>query len=330
MEAHPGGFLFLWALKMQFNKPATTFDDQIKLLESRGMVFGNKETAKYYLSHLNYYRIGAYWLHYETDHGSHSFKHGTRFEDVVTLYVFDRELRLLVMDAIERIEVSVRTHLAYELALTYGPHAYLDKTLFKDKNYDDCLEKLEEEINRSKETFIEHYKTTYTSPAQPPIWAVVEVMSFGQLSFWYSNIKNRKDRKKIANYYNIDDKVLASFLHHLSYVRNICAHHGRLWNRKLVIKPNIPKHPSKLTNAINANTVGYLYNTLVMLEYMMNIISPEHHWSLKLKHLINKNRLVNVKHMGFPGDWTDEPIWNNNKQSFIRNMKTRLCQLIDC
>jgi abortive infection bacteriophage resistance protein len=149
MEAHPGGFLFLQALEMQFNKPATTLDDQIKLLECRGMVFGNKKAAKHYLSHINYYRIGAYWLHYEADHGTHSFKPDTRFEDVIALYVFDRKLRLLVMDAIERIEVSVRTHLAYEMAHTYGPHAYLDKTLFKDKNYDSCLEKLEEEINRS-------------------------------------------------------------------------------------------------------------------------------------------------------------------------------------
>jgi len=315
---------------MKFNKPAITFDDQIKQLQSRGMVISDTEAAKHYLSHLNYYRIGAYWLQYEAEHGSHTFKPNTRFENVIALYVFDRELRLLVMDAIERIEVSVRTHLAYELAHSYDPHVYLNKAIFKDENYDDCLERLKEEIDRSKETFIAHYKKTYTDPEQPPIWAVVEVMSFGQLSMWYSNIKSRQDRKKIANYYNIDDKILASLLHHLSYVRNICAHHGRLWNRKLVFKPTLPKKPDNLASALNSETAGYLYNTLVMLEYMMNIISPEHHWSIKLKHLINKNTLVNVSHMGFPDNWNNNPIWNNNKQSFIRNMKTRLCRLINC
>lgn len=292
------------------------------------MVISDTKTAKHYLSHLNYYRIGAYWLQYEDDHDTHTFKPNTKFDNVIALYVFDRELRLLIMDAIERIEVSVRTHFAYELAHIYGPHAHLNKPLFKEKNYDDCLEKLENEINRSKETFIKHYKNTYTTPAQPPIWAVVEVMSFGQLSFWFSSIKSRHDRKKISSYYNIDDKVLASFLHHISYVRNICAHHGRLYNRKLVIKPTIPKHPVKLASAININTAGYLYNTLVMLEYMMNIISPEHHWSEKLKLLIKNNRLVNVSHAGFPDKWEKEPIWNNNKQSFIREILIKLRQII--
>jgi abortive infection bacteriophage resistance protein len=155
-------------------------------------------------------------------------------------------------------------------------------------------------------------------------------MSFGQLSFWYSSIKLRQDRKKIASYYSLDDKILASFLHHLSYVRNICAHHGRLWNRKLVIKPSSPRQPVNLAAAINTSTSGYLYNTLVMLEYMMNIISPDHHWGEKLKRLINKNALVNVHYMGFPDNWLNTPAWNNKNQSFLSDIKSRLCRIINC
>lgn len=111
---------------MRFTKPPMTFDEQIELLESRGMVIGDTDRARRYLSHLNYYRLAAYWLPFEETHLPHKFKPDTRFDTVLEHYIFDRELRLLVMDAIERIEVSLRTQWAYYLSHTYGPHAHLD------------------------------------------------------------------------------------------------------------------------------------------------------------------------------------------------------------
>ena len=118
---------------MRFEKPPKTFDEQVDLLISRGMRIGDLDRARRYLSHLNYYRLAAYWLPFEQDHSTHRFKPGTDFDLVLQHYIFDRKFRLLVMDAIERIEISIRTRWAYHLAHCYGPHALLDPSLFKKK-----------------------------------------------------------------------------------------------------------------------------------------------------------------------------------------------------
>lgn len=295
---------------MKYSKPPTTIDEQIKLLQSRGMDIPDRDYARHYLTHLNYYRLGAYWLPFEADHGSHTFNAGTHFDQVVNLYVFDRELRLLVMDAIERFEVSIRTQWAYQLSHRYNdPHVYLNKALFKnDQAHRRCLSKLEEELNRSKEVFVSHYKNNYTNPELPPIWAVVEVMSLGQLSKWVSGLSQGQDRQAIAKNYGIDEIVLTSFLHHLTIVRNICAHHGRLWNRRFGFQAKLPRKPKVLSQSLNKEQPKYLYNTSVMLEYMMNIISPDHHWKSKLVHLLEKHDIASVP-MGFPSDWQTRPVW---------------------
>ena len=154
-----GVTLFLGSFyRMRFNKSHKTVDEQIELLRSRGMVIDDQDTARHYLSHLNYYRLSGYWLPFESDHQNHIFRDGTHFKNVLNLYIFDRELRLLVLDAIERIEISLRTQWVYWMAEDYGPHGYLDHQLSQNprwfqKNLDD----LKSEISRSKEVFIEHY-----------------------------------------------------------------------------------------------------------------------------------------------------------------------------
>jgi len=270
----------------------------------------DRDYAHHYLTHLNYYRLGAYWLSFESDHHTHTFSSGTHFDDVVSLYVFDRELRLLVMDAIERLEVSIRTQWAYHLAHEHGPHAYLDQSVFKSSfNYARCISHVEEELGRSKEVFVSHYREKYTEPQLPPIWAVVEVMSLGQLSKWVSGLTRGKDRQAIAAIYEIDEVVLTSFLHHLTIVRNICAHHGRLWNRRVGFQARIPKKPKLLNQSLNLQQPKQLYNTLVLLQHFMNVISPGHHWQARLVELLKKHSIVNIEAMGFPKGWQDRPIW---------------------
>ncbi len=298
---------------MQFTKPATTFDEQIQKLEERGMQVPDYARARHYLAHLNYYRLGAYWLPFEADHAAHKFKPGTDFEDVLGLYVFDRELRLLVMDAIERFEVSLRTQWAYYLAHAYGPHAYLEKALFANqKQYRISISKLKKEIAQSHETFIKHYVNTYTEPECPPLWAAVEVMSLGQLSMFYNNLKHRADRNHIAQIYDLDEVVITSFLHHLTIVRNLCAHHSRLWNRASTFIFKIPKQgDSKLLNSFNRSGNRKLYNTLVMLEYLMERISPGTHWKQRLMQLFIDHPVATSEAMGFPNNWQTLPIWKS-------------------
>ncbi len=190
--------------------------------------------AEHWLRHVSYYRLSAYWLPFEYPKGNAGprFLPGTSFDTVIALYDFDRRLRLLVLDAIERIEVAVRGSWAYELAQRFGPHGYLDAALYQHAGkYHDNLTRLTNDVASSPETYIDHYRRTYSTPAMPPVWMVAEMMSFGQLSRWYALLDDRALRNAIAKPLGLHEAVLVPLLKHLSTIRNSCAHHARLWNR---------------------------------------------------------------------------------------------------
>jgi abortive infection bacteriophage resistance protein len=202
-------------MKRPFGKSPTTCANQVALLEKRGMIITDRAAAEFHLRHLNYYRLAAYWLPFEADHRSHRFLPGTHLDDVLRLYAFDRGLRLLVLDAVERVEVSMRSQWAYQLAHRHGPHAHLDATLaYKIPLWQDNLDKLSREVQRSDEAFIRHLLTSYAE-ALPPVWAVCEVMSLGLLSRWYNNLKPMPTRRAISATYGLDERMLESWLRHL-------------------------------------------------------------------------------------------------------------------
>lgn len=295
-------------MKGAFAKPATTYAEQVAKLQQRGMLVADPDKAAFYLQHLNYYRLAAYWLPFEADHGTHKFLDGSQFDDVLNLYIFDRELRLLVLDAIERIEVSVRSQWAYQMAHFHGAHAHLDPALAKDwTNWVCDSHQLLGEVERSKEKFIEHLRQTY-SDALPPLWAVCEVMSLGLLSRQYKNLKPMATRRAIASQYSLDQQVFESWLHHLTFVRNVCAHHNRLWNREFTITPQHPRSkPRSLCGEFVVNS-RKLYNTLVILSHFFDIIAPDHHWRQRLKTLLTHHD-ISVQAMDFPADWEQRAIW---------------------
>lgn len=298
---------------MKFNKRPITFEAQVDLLIQRGMVIPDRAEAIHYLRHLNYYRLGAYWIPFEQNHANHTFKPGASFSEVLNLYVFDRELRLLVMDAIERIEVSIRTGWAYHLSHRYGTHAHLDAGLFKKQwRHKGNVDNLKKDVRRScHETFIKHLCDKYDEDL-PPLWAMVEVMTFGQLSQWYSNLRHGQDRNAVAHVYDMDEINLTSFLHHLVIVRNICAHHSRLWNREFTFTFKLPRHrPKALLPSLNPGNGRKPYNTLVLLAYLMDRISPGHHWKTRLFGLIN-NHQPDIRAMGFPSGWEALPLWQQH------------------
>lgn len=231
---------------MQFSKPSLSIVDQIALLERRQMVIADHASASHYLQHLSYYRLRAYWMSFEVtspNAGDHLFRQGTTFDQVIDLYSFDRNLRLLVLNGIERIEVSFRGVWAYRLALQYGPHGYLRSDIYSGyKTFVKQTAHFMREVEQSKERFIKHYNNTYTQPELPPVWAAAELLSLGSLSKWIDLLKHRADRVAIANVYALNDAYFKSFCHHLTYVRNICAHHSRLWNKQMIVTPAFPKN----------------------------------------------------------------------------------------
>jgi abortive infection bacteriophage resistance protein len=206
-------------------KPPTTFEEQLAILESRGLAIPNRQKALVCLAHANYFRLSCYHPPLLVL-GTENFKAGSSFEHLWEMYRFDHQLRMLLLDAIERCEISFRTRWAYELAHLHGPQAYEKESLHKDLvRHRETLVKTDEEIRRSHERFMLPYQGR--GAVRPPIWVVCEVMSLGQLSSLYANIANPSDRQMIAETYVVDEIVLGSFLHHLTVVRNLCAHHRR-------------------------------------------------------------------------------------------------------
>lgn len=294
---------------MQFAKPPKTYEEQLDLLIQRGMLVEDRAHSLHYLSHLNYYRLAAYWLTFEQDHNTHRFQPDTSFNMVLEHYIFDRELRLLVMDAIERVEVSVRAQWAYRLAHAYGAHAHLDPALFKPGwRHGENVVALKETVRQSSETFVSHFRGY--DDELPPLWVTCEIMTFGQLSRWYANLRHSRDRNAVAHVYDLDEANLVSFLHHLSTVRNYCAHHSRLWNRVFTIAWKLPTHrPARLVCDLDRQDGKRLYNTLTMLAYLMDIINPGHHWKQRLFELFHRHPGVWPRSMGFPADWRERMIW---------------------
>mgnify|MGYP000353491055 CR=1 FL=1 len=294
---------------MDFAKESLSFELQVERLVNRGLIVSDKSKASDYLSHINYYRLGTYCWSFIDDHKTHSFKANTTFEQVLNLYVFDRELRLLLLDAIERIEISLRTQWAFHLSKKYGPHAHLETDVFNKKfAHKDFVDNLLKEIDRTSDKNIKRQAHKYEETT-PAIWIICEVMSFGWLSRCYDGIGRRALRMDIADTYKLKEVVLSSFLHHITTVRNICAHHSRLWNREFTFEMKLPTNgASKLLDSFNSKSKKRLYNTLVMCAYLMDVVNPNHHWKSRLKDLVSRHN-IDVSDMGFPEIWATLPIW---------------------
>lgn len=300
--------------EMAFSKPALTVDEQIDLLARRGMTIPDHERARHYLTHINYYRLRAYWLPFETaptNGDDHAFLPGTNFETVLDTYVFDRDLRLLQLDAIERVEISLRTTLAQTLATRYGAFAHTTPAAFKDfDEWSKSLEELRKEYLRSRETFAKHYRERYPELTTPPIWVACELMTLGHLSRWLKNLVKPEDRQYIADHYGLDERVLVSFAHHLTVVRNHCAHHGRVWNRRFALRFTLPtKKPKRIASAFNPGEPQLIYNTLTILVYLLDLLSPAHAWRKEIHDLLEAHPEIDTTVMGFPGHWRETNLW---------------------
>jgi len=297
---------------MRYNKPSLSIQDQITKLKSRGLLFKDETKAAHYLSNISYYRLRAYTYPFQDNQNpEHPFIKTIYFEDIIDLYVFDRRLRLLVFNAIEKIEIAFRTKIIYEFSLNHGSHWHENAAMYRKPYFFNAnINSLYQEVDRSTETFIDHYKNNYSSPEYPPAWMSLEVASMGLLSKLFSNLKKGPEKKKIAREFGLPKpEILESWMHAIAGLRNICAHHSRLWNRRFTI---IPKLPYNTLNPFLKNTQIHenkLYTQLSCINYISRIISPDTSFISDLKALVSSCDLVNKKEMGFPDQWEKEQIW---------------------
>jgi len=304
----------------RYDKPALTVAAQAERLAQRGLQFDDDARVRHYLTHIGYYRLSAYWLPFElpsTDGQSrnHRFRPGTTFDQVLSLYTFDRQLRLLVMEAMERIETAVRSHWSNALATRYGPHAHMNANLFKSPwQHAVDIARISSELQSSNETFVAHYRRQYNEPFLPPIWAVAETLSFGALSRWFAATKDTSAKREVARGLGMPTiEVLEGVLQALTIVRNVCAHHGRLWNRSFVKQLPLMKRlreQMKITRTSGQlQPARHVYNYLLVMAYLMSRINPGSSWKTRLMRLLAGTDKARLAAMGFPSDWEQKPVW---------------------
>lgn len=299
-------------MTIPYDKIPLSFRQQVTKLSDRGLRIHDPVAAEHKLENISYYRLSAYWYPFRqranTELTQH-FRPNTSFEDAVTLYEFDRKLRMLTMDAIERAEIAIRTQVTYVLAHRYGAFAHSTADNFHPKfRHTEWIEKIESETWRSNEAFIKHYKSKYTGFPTLPIWMVTEVMSLGTLSRLYHGLKN-DDKATVSQKFNAHYKSLGEWLHALTYTRNICAHHGRLWNREMAIRPSMDKNPHWHPPLTPTNS--RIFYVLSILRHLLRATGNGDAWAASCAELIHPviiNPLWRVA-MGFPEDWENHPIW---------------------
>lgn len=305
----------------KYTKRAFSLAEHIEQWQEGGLIVADHDKASHYLSVINYYRISAYTLPFQVGNPEHHFKPNTSFDDVLDLYRFDRELRLLVLDAIERIEVAIRSHINNYMSIQYGPHWYLDESHFVHSfPHKELLADVEKHCQRKKEIFVKHYMEKYTEPRLPPGWVVIEILTFGQLSTIYDRLVNAHDQKEIAKKFNTHAELLRSWMQSISYIRNICAHHSRLWNRELGNAPKIPKKPDNwITTPItitdpNIKPSKRLYIMLTIIEFLLQQVNKESTWHIRLFELMEKYPNISHANMGMPENWFEDDFWRIKKE----------------
>jgi len=230
-----------------FSKPPLSLADQVALLKNRGMLIADEKAAENALLHLNYYRFSGYALHYELFSGgqrTHQFAAGTRIEDVLYLYDFDSRLRALLFRFIEPVEVAFRAAVCHELCTrTNDSHWHLNPGMYDNRfHFNRLRNDCEEESERNKdEVFIRSYRIKYDQPPLPPAWMMSEILSIGRWSKIYAHLASHEAKQAVAGVFSTKPHYLQSWIHALSVLRNLCAHHSRIWNRSFKIKPALPK-----------------------------------------------------------------------------------------
>lgn len=292
-----------------YSKLPKTPQQQIQQLKDEGLIISDTLEAERFLEDIAYYRLRAYWIIFEASSNPRTFKPNIKFEDVTNLYLFDEDLRNLIFSVITRIEISLRATFSNLSVNFNSAHFYLDSNNFKRYGtHLESLYKIKRTINNNKdELFIAHYLNKYSQPELPPVWSVVETLTIGELQYWITNLKDAQLGNIARKYGFFKHEPFTSIIERLSIIRNICAHHNRLWNRKIVKKKlKQIQQNNMLKDALSqvANSEETFYGTFCYMAYMLYNIDRDSHAKLinGLKALIAMYT-VNVNEMGFASNW---------------------------
>ena len=281
------------------------------ILRQRGLEIENEDKALDCLRSISYFRLASYWKPMEIEETHHLFRPNSRFEEVVRLYLFDKRLRSLVFATIQDLEVALRTRIIQSFSLPYGAFWFMDRTLFKDEHiYQSCFESIRKEVFRSNEDFVKEHFIRYNEPSLPPVWKTMEVVSFGVLSKLYCNFQDVQLKKSVAGSFGLPQYTyLESWMKCATVLRNYCAHHARLWNRRFPWKPQLPERlPLKWVRTLPLRPYKF-YAQLCYLVYLEQTITPCSCLKEELSALLENASPTFLKAMGFPKEWKAEELF---------------------
>ena len=322
--------------RIPYNKPHLPIPDQLALLKARGLEITDDGRAGEYLRRIGYYRLSGYWYPMRATvpvpapaPGAapfvvlDDFKPGAKFSDVVDLYVFDKKLRMLVLDAIERIEVALRVDLALHLG-RLDPVAHRNAALLHPNfavrinangrtKHADWITRLDHAESRSSEDFVRHFRANYSTGL--PIWIAIELWDFGMMSHLIAGLRHPELTAMAARFGLPRGELLASWVRAINHVRNVCAHHSRLWNRSIVDEPKATKHGEIATLdhlVLDPKGRARLYGVMVALRFFLLTVNPSSTWASRLADhwkTFPNSPLLDARASGFPKGWDALPLW---------------------
>lgn len=298
------------ATTIPFNKSYSNPHDLIALLKSRGLSVSNDDKAEHYLEHIGYYRLSAYMyplLGMPKD--QHLYKSGASFSKVMMLYRFDKKFRLFLFNEIEKIEVAVRSTIVNVASSMIGdPFWMTDSNNFTDQNrFNRTLSLIDNELRHTREDFIAHFRKTYSN-SYPPAWILSEILPLGVMTNIYSNIKNKKIKKRISQTFDLQIDPFESWLTIITVTRNSCCHHSRVWNKIYSIRATLPNRMTRPWITLPTDCLR-IYFTICIIKYFLDIISPDNDMLAKLRWLFVDFPEIDLAAMGFPHGWELEPLW---------------------
>ncbi len=284
-------------------KDPKTIDQQVKILIDRGLIVNDIELVKKFLNQINYYRFSGYLKLFLVND---VFETNTVFEKLVEIYNFDYELRKLLFSFLGYIEVLIKTQLALELSLNISAICYIDKKNFLDE---DRFNSLQDNINDSitkkysKEPFIKHFQGDYL-----PLWVLVEIMSFGNISMMYANLTDSNKDLICKGYLNINKNYLKNYLYVLSNLRNVCAHQGRIYGKEFELAPKISNKDKSMLTFNNINVSNSNHKLFIYIFILIKLIKDDSEKEKiidELKLLFNKYPNIDIDKIGFVYNWED-------------------------
>ena len=296
--------------RIPFQKPFASAHDLISLLQSRGLKIADTAKAERHLEFIGYYRLSAYMYPLlQMPKEQHRYKPNTTFDQVMMLYRFDKKLRLLIFNEIEKIEVAVRSTIVnIGCDMTGNPFWMTDGSNFIDATkFRHTMDLIDAELHRSREDFIVHFKRTYSN-AYPPAWILAEVLPFGVITNIFCNIKTPRIKKNIARKFGLQVAPFESWLTIITLTRNSCCHHARVWNKQNTIRPMLPNRMTGCWITLPTDTLR-VYFDLCIIKYFLNIISPNNDMKAKIEALLADFPAIDISAMGFPRGWENEPLW---------------------